>query len=99
MPERPISMAANLTVCLALLALTLATTVLGRLDLAPWNLVIALAIAFTKMLLIAVYFMHLRYGAPLMRLTVAGGLLWLTILLLGTMDDFMTRAWLGIPGK
>jgi caa(3)-type oxidase subunit IV len=43
--------------------------------------------------------MHLRYGTPLMRLAVAGGVLWLAILLLGTMDDFMTRAWLGVPGK
>jgi caa(3)-type oxidase subunit IV len=45
------------------------------------------------------YFMHLRYRSPLPRLAAAGGLLWLAILLLGTMDDFKTPSWLGIPGK
>lgn len=45
------------------------------------------------------YFMHLRYRSPLPRLVAAGGLLWLAILLLGTMDDFKTPSWLGIPGK
>jgi cytochrome c oxidase subunit 4 len=99
MADRPISTLTNVAVCLALLGLTLATTLLGRVDLEPWNLVIALGIAAAKAALIAVYFMHLRHGTALVRLAVAGGVLWLMILLLGTMDDFMTRAWLGIPGK
>ncbi len=43
--------------------------------------------------------MHLRHGPPLLRLALAGGALWLMILLVGTLDDFMTRTWLGIPGK
>jgi hypothetical protein len=30
---------------------------------------------------------------------VAGGLLWLVILLLLTMTDIATRGWLGVPGK
>jgi hypothetical protein len=30
---------------------------------------------------------------------IAGGLLWLGILMVGTLDDVITRGWPGIPGK
>jgi cytochrome c oxidase subunit 4 len=99
MANRTVATSTNVLVCLALLALTLLTTVLGRIPLGPWNLPIALLIAGTKALLIALYFMHLRWGPGIMRLVTAGGLLWLFILLAGVMDDYLTRAWLPIPGK
>ncbi len=88
----------NVLVCAGLLALTFATTVLGRIDLPPWNLVIALAIAGGKALLIVLWFMHLRFSASVMSLVAAGALLWLGLLLMGTMDDYMTRAWIPVVG-
>lgn len=97
--ERTISRVTYLVVCGALLALTLLTTVLGRVPLGAWNLPVALAIAGAKALLVAVYFMHLRVGDSLSRLAFAGGVVWLLILFLGTLDDYLTRAWLPIPGK
>jgi caa(3)-type oxidase subunit IV len=42
------------------------------MNLDPWNLVASLGIAFTETLLIAIYFMHLRYSSPLPRLVAAG---------------------------
>ena len=89
----------NVAVCLGLLVLTLATTLVARVDLGPWNFVLAMLIAMTKVLLIVLYFMHLRYGPGLMRLVAAGGVLWLMILLLGTMDDFLTRPWFSVGSK
>jgi cytochrome c oxidase subunit IV len=89
----------NLLVCGGLLLLTLATTILGRIDLDPWNLVIALAIAGGKACLIVLYFMHVRWTPGVTRLVVLGALLWLFILVAGGMDDYLTRAWLPFPGK
>ncbi len=98
MAERTVSTLTNLVALVALLALTFATTMLGRIDLDPWNLVIALAIAGAKAFIVAMWFMHLRYSGGLMRLVVLAGLLWLFLILAGTMDDYLTRAWLPLPG-
>jgi cytochrome c oxidase subunit 4 len=99
MTERPISPAVSVAVCVVLLALTLVTTLLGRVPLGPWNLPVALGIAVVKALLVALYFMHLRLGDSLSRLALAGGVLWLLILFLGAMDDYVTRAWVPFAGK
>jgi cytochrome c oxidase subunit 4 len=99
MAEKTISTLTNVAACAALLALTAATTALGRMDLGGFNLPVALAIAAAKGFVIALYFMHIRWEHGVVRLAAAGGLLWLAILLLGTLDDYATRAWLAIPGK
>ena len=80
-------------VWLVLLGLTAATTAVAYVDLGPFSVVIALVIAFTKMLLVALFFMHIRYSTKLTRLVVAGGLLWLGILMALTMADVVTRHW------
>ncbi len=97
--ERIIPTSTNVVVCGTLLLLTLATTVLGRMNLDPFNLVIALAIAAGKAFMIALWFMHLRVNRGLMPVVAIGGLVWLLIFLLGSMDDYMTRTWLSVPGK
>ena len=51
------------------------------------------------MLLVALFFMHVRHSTKLTRLVVVGGLLWLAILLLLTFADFATRGVLGVPGR
>jgi len=99
MPERIVPTATNVLVCAGLLVLTLVTTLVGRVHLGPWNLPIALAIAGAKATLIVLYFMHARWSGGLSRLVAVGGILWLFILVAGAMDDYVTRAWLPIPGK
>jgi len=98
-PERIVGTTTNVIVCAALLVLTLATTLIGRIDLGPWNLVVALAIATGKALLIVLYFMHLRWTVGVSRAVALAAVLWLGILLAGSMDDYLTRAWLPLPGK
>jgi cytochrome c oxidase subunit 4 len=61
--------------------------------------VVALAIACTKMILVALFFMHVRHSSKLTKLVLLGGLMWLLILLLLTLTDFVTRGILGVPGK
>jgi cytochrome c oxidase subunit 4 len=60
---------------------------------------VALGIASIKMLLVALFFMHVRHSSKLTKLVVAGGLLWLGILILFTLSDFFTRGWIGVPGR
>ena len=86
-------------VLLALLALTAATTLVAFVDLGEFSVVVALAIAVCKMLLVALFFMHVRHSTKLTKLVVLGGLLWLAILLMLTLSDFTTRGWLGVPGR
>src|ERR1044071_2845846 len=82
-----------LFVLLALLAATIVTTAVAYVDLGPFSVVVALVIAFCKMLLVALFFMHIRHSTRLTRLVVAGALVWLAIMLAFTMADIMTRAW------
>ena len=86
-------------ILLALLVATAVTTAVARVDLGGFSVVVALGIASVKMVLVALFFMHIRHSTKLTRLVLLGGLLWLGILLLLTMTDFATRGILGVPGK
>jgi cytochrome c oxidase subunit IV len=77
-----------------LLALTAATVAISFVDLGPLNTVAALGIAALKSTLVILYFMHVRWGSRLVWLAVAGGLLWLGILIALTLADVATRGWL-----
>ena len=83
----------------ALLGLLLLTVAVAFIDLGLLNIVVVLAIATAKALLIALYFMHLRYSDRLMWVVAAGSVFWLGILLVLTMSDYLTRGWMPIPGK
>ena len=82
-----------------LIFLTVATTAVAFVDLGPFSVVVALVIAVCKMLLVALFFMHIRHSTKLTKLVVLGGLLWLGILLVLSMSDFVTRGALGVPGR
>ncbi len=84
---------------IVLLILAFATYEAAFINLGPWHTVVALAIAVAKAVLIALFFMHARYSTGITRVVMAGGILWLGILIVGTLDDVITRGWLGIPGK
>lgn len=99
MMEKVTSPVTYLLVCAALLALTFATYGAALLNLGPWHTIIALAIAAAKAILIVLFFMHARYSAGITRVVIGGGVLWLGILIAGTLDDVLTRGWPGIPGK
>jgi cytochrome c oxidase subunit IV len=99
MQEHVASIKSYTLVFLSLLALTLATTVVATIDLGAFNVVMALFIAVVKMILVALFFMHLRHSTILTKVVVGGGMLWLGILLVLSLSDFVTRGWLPVPGK
>jgi cytochrome c oxidase subunit 4 len=68
-------------------------------DYGAWNTPIALAVAFFKASLVIIYFMGVRYNTPLTKAVVVSGFFWLIILFGMTMGDYVSRAWLGVPGR
>jgi cytochrome c oxidase subunit 4 len=78
-----------------LLLLTLTTYTLSTsLHLGPWEIPVALGIAGVKTALVGFVFMHLWYTDKITWLFIAGGLLFLAVMVTLTMADFATRAWL-----
>jgi cytochrome c oxidase subunit 4 len=86
-------------VFLALIAATVLTTAVAFVDLGPFSVVVALAIAVCKMLLVVLFFMHVRHSTKLTKLVLAGGILWFFILIGMTYTDFGSRTWMGVPGR
>ena len=78
----------------ALLFGTVLTYEVAKIDLGPFNPVVALVIATTKALLVALFFMHLRHASErLLKVVVASTLFFLMILLFLTLTDYMSRPW------
>ena len=86
------------TIYIALMILLVATVGVAFIDLGPLNLLVALAIAVTKAVLIVLFFMHIRYASGLSRLFAGIGFFWLLILFSQTLADYFTRSWLTSPG-
>ncbi len=84
-------------VFLALIALTGLTTGVAFVNLGPFNTVAALAIAVCKMLLVILFFMHVRHSSHLTKIVVVAGFFWLLILISLTLSDFRTRDWTPTP--
>jgi cytochrome c oxidase subunit 4 len=87
------------TIFLTLIVLTVVTVLIARADLGALNTPVALAIAGFKATLVILFFMGVKYNTPLTKVVAASGFLWLIILFGITMGDYLTRSWLGIPGR
>ena len=87
------------TVFVTLLILTFVTYWVATHDFGAMNTPIALAVAFFKASLVVIYFMGVRYNTPLTKVVVVSGFFWLIILFGLTMGDYVSRAWLGVPGR
>jgi cytochrome c oxidase subunit IV len=81
----------------ALLVLTFTTVAVTYVEMGRLNLVIAMAIAFTKASLVVFFFMEVKQSSALTKLFIVGGLFWLAILMVLTFSDYLSRAWLSSP--
>jgi len=97
MAEHIVSVRVYVLVFVALLVLTSLTTWIAFIDLGAINTVVALAIAVSKMLLVILFFMHVKYSPGLTKIVVLAGFFWLAILLTLTLSDFFTRHWTPTP--
>jgi cytochrome c oxidase subunit 4 len=93
------SIQANLVIFGLLLALLLATIGAAYVPLGPLHFAVAMTISIAKAVLIALYFMHLKYSHRFMTVVWAASLLWLGIMIALTLSDTLTRGWIDIPGK
>ena len=82
-----------------LILLTLLNIGQSFVGLHGFNSALALLIAAIEVVIMATTLMHLRMSPPMTRVVGIAGLLWLAILMAGTLDDVLTRGWLPIPGK
>jgi len=87
------------TVFVALIFFTLSTVWVAGHDFGFLNTAIALGIAVTKASLVVIFFMGVRHNTPLTKVVVVAGFFWLFILFGLGMSDYLTRGWLGVPGR
>lgn len=85
------------TIWAILMAMTITTVLVSRVEIGPFNVVVALVIATIKATLVVLFFMHLRYSPKLTMATVVAAMFFLFLLLGLTMTDYLTRAWLTNP--
>src|SRR3954447_3025374 len=79
-------------VWIALLVGTVLTYEVAKIDLGAYNSAVALIIATTKALLVALFFMHLKGASErLLKLVVISTLFFLFILMALSMADYATR--------
>jgi cytochrome c oxidase subunit IV len=83
----------------ALLVFTGITVLIAKFDFGMMNTPVALTIAVFKGSLVVIYFMGLRYNTPLTKVVAVAGFFWLFILFGIGMSDYLTRAWMGVPGR
>ena len=79
--------------CVVLLALLALTWAIAYVDLGPFNLIVALAVAIAKAIVIALFFMHIKGSSRLLHLAAVAGMIWLLFLISLTLGDYITRGW------
>jgi cytochrome c oxidase subunit 4 len=78
----------------ALMIGTALTWWVATIDLGAMNNVIMLAIAVTKATLVVLFFMHVKYSKPMTWTEILASLFWFGIMVVLTMNDYLTRSWL-----
>lgn len=80
-----------LAVAGALLVLTIVTVAVSFVHFGAWNLVVAMVIAATKAILVALFFMHLKYDNKMYLSIFAGSVLFLALFIIFSMFDTLRR--------
>ncbi|HEY2568900.1 MAG TPA: cytochrome C oxidase subunit IV family protein [Candidatus Udaeobacter sp.] len=56
-------------------------------------MIVALAVAIAKAIVIALYFMHIKGSSRILHLAAVAGVIWLFIMISLTLGDYSTRGW------
>ena len=75
----------------ALTFLMFLTVGVATIHLGPFNIVVAMAIAITKAVLIMLFFMHVKYSSKLTWVFVAGAFVWFALMIVLVSMDFASR--------
>ena len=71
----------------ALVLLTILTVVAAQFSFGAWEVWVSLGIATVKAVLVAVYFMHLRYDSPFNALVFVSAIVFVALFLAFTLMD------------
>ena len=82
-----------IVVFLTLLVCTGLTVGASYIEMGVFNPIAAIAIACFKMVLVVLFFMHVKYSSKLTKLTVFCGLFTFVALIGMTLMDYFSRAW------
>ena len=97
--EEHIGILGYVGVFLVLVVGTILTYVVALQDLEGFfpgaNTLVALLIAFTKMMFVVLFFMHTLWSSKLVKLSAVAGFFWLAIMFAYTMQDYLTRSIVG----
>jgi cytochrome c oxidase subunit 4 len=91
MSSATVSKKTYVLIWVALMILLLLTWGLAKLNLGLANTVAAMLIAIVKMLLVILFFMHVRYNSKLTWIFAGAGFVWFLIMVVLTMNDYLTR--------
>ena len=91
--EHIVPVSTYVLVFLGLMIGTALTTWVAYIDLGKWNTVVALVIAVCKMLLVVLFFMHVKYIRSLSRIVIIAAFFWLGIMIALSLSDELTRKW------
>ena len=93
MPTESVSSKTYLKTFGALLGLLALTVGANFVNLGPYNVVVAMVISVAKAALIMLFFMEVRYSHPIVWLFASAAFLWLILLLVITLADYVARPW------
>jgi cytochrome c oxidase subunit 4 len=93
----PLSPKNYVVIWAALMFLLFLTWGVAQINLGAFNTVVALIIAVMKMLLVILFFMHVRYSPRLTWIFVSAGFIWLLIMIDLTLSDYLTRGLIRDP--
>ena len=74
--------------------MTFVTFYVAQIELGTWNIVVALLIAFFKMMLVVLFFMNVKAESPLTKLFAGAGFFWMALLLGQFFIDYLSRNWM-----
>lgn len=83
----------------ALMGLMVLTVGAALFDLGVANFAVAMGIAVVKMILILLFFMHVKYSEKLVWIFSTAAFFWLLLLVIGTLNDYFTRGEIHVWGK
>lgn len=84
-------------VYIILLIFMFLTVFAAQIPLGPFNNLVAMAIAVTKATLVVLFFMQVKYGTKLTWLWAGLGFAWFFLLFI-TLQDYISRDWIHVPG-
>jgi cytochrome c oxidase subunit 4 len=81
----------------ALIALTITTVAVSKVELGEYNFIVAMTIAVIKGTLVVLFFMHVKQSSSMTKLFVVAGFFWMAILFVFVLSDYLSRGWLPRP--